>query len=450
MRPSLALRLLLPWASPVAALVDCSKAPVCAERRREECDPNGTVANSCGKCLDASHGGAFPANTMCVENNSCALIYTSQKGCPADSMTASRLPFVVPFNSCSCDVDGKFWPTAVGMCAAVDLDPQGTGFYRLLQCRTNACDLAKCVELARWSPLYVPYNCEIGAVDSYVLSDGCVLEGATGGPPSMAAYCGQVGLIPTTSEEEKTAMTLPLNCTVAPECPQSVLRDARLEQTCCRGTMFSNPMEDFGLDKTYQAPGFCDTRFGLVVGTSSTTTTTLRGEYLADLKAILEVCQRDTGGSCRFLSCDPTRDATCVDGKCVCSGNKCAYTGKCKVPQVGGVHVEEKFGDDQTAEGCPVRTSGLGWTGCMCLDDWGLPVVDRICTVTCKAPDCPLEEGGLPETPERWKTSQVPEPLLPKDKEQLQARQVAGVARGLGLPVLTAMVALQGLLTLVF
>lgn len=59
--------------------------------------------------------------------------------------------------------------------------------------------------------------------------------------------------------------------------------------------------------------------------------------------------------------------------------------------------------------GCPVRTSAPGWKGCACVDDRGLVSGNRVCTVECIPPACPLpEDGVIPATPEQWLTSKVP------------------------------------------
>jgi len=41
-------------------------------------------------------------------------------------------------------------------------------------------------------------------------------------------------------------------------------------------------------------------------------------------------CSKNTGGTCRgWSSCDSSRKASCVNGKCVCGAGKCAIGGKC-------------------------------------------------------------------------------------------------------------------------
>jgi len=58
---------------------------------------------------------------------------------------------------------------------------------------------------------------------------------------------------------------------------------------------------------------------------------------------------------------------------------------------------------------CAVRTSAPGWRGCACMDSRGLPMEDKVCTVECVPPDCPLPDGGnIPTTPENWITAPVP------------------------------------------
>lgn len=48
-------------------------------------------------------------------------------------------------------------------------------------------------------------------------------------------------------------------------------------------------------------------------------------------KEDIPACQNDTGGTCRFASCDAWRgDTSCVDGKCICKEGFCALdTGEC-------------------------------------------------------------------------------------------------------------------------
>mmetsp|Transcript_68714 Transcript_68714/g.119378 ORF Transcript_68714/g.119378 Transcript_68714/m.119378 type:complete len:390 (-) Transcript_68714:78-1247(-) len=80
--------------------------------------------------------------------------------------------------------------------------------------------------------------------------------------------------------------------------------------------------------------------------------------------------------------------------------------GFCSKQQTG---MKEEFG-------CQVRTSAPGWRGCACLDDQGLVEHDYVCTVECIPPDCPLPDGGVRPTPEKWLTSQVPAQLFPPDR----------------------------------
>jgi len=40
-------------------------------------------------------------------------------------------------------------------------------------------------------------------------------------------------------------------------------------------------------------------------------------------------CNADTGGTCRFFSCNSSRKASCVNSKCMCGAGKCAIGGKC-------------------------------------------------------------------------------------------------------------------------
>lgn len=38
----------------------------------------------------------------------------------------------------------------------------------------------------------------------------------------------------------------------------------------------------------------------------------------------------DTGGTCKWLGCDASRNAKCVDGKCICGAGQCSMNGVCK------------------------------------------------------------------------------------------------------------------------
>merc|ERR1712173_534706 len=40
-------------------------------------------------------------------------------------------------------------------------------------------------------------------------------------------------------------------------------------------------------------------------------------------------CPSDTGGTCSYYDCDATREAVCIDGRCLCSLDHCAADGKC-------------------------------------------------------------------------------------------------------------------------
>mmetsp|Transcript_129345 Transcript_129345/g.237840 ORF Transcript_129345/g.237840 Transcript_129345/m.237840 type:complete len:168 (+) Transcript_129345:44-547(+) len=40
-------------------------------------------------------------------------------------------------------------------------------------------------------------------------------------------------------------------------------------------------------------------------------------------------CSQDTGGTCAVLGCRSSRNAECVEGKCMCSGAYCANYGTC-------------------------------------------------------------------------------------------------------------------------
>merc|ERR1712039_897983 len=54
----------------------------------------------------------------------------------------------------------------------------------------------------------------------------------------------------------------------------------------------------------------------------------------------LAECAQDTGGSCRFLSCDASRHAKCAGWSggyhCICPPGTCAINGECKTTQARG------------------------------------------------------------------------------------------------------------------
>mmetsp|Transcript_108757 Transcript_108757/g.272559 ORF Transcript_108757/g.272559 Transcript_108757/m.272559 type:complete len:721 (-) Transcript_108757:203-2365(-) len=44
------------------------------------------------------------------------------------------------------------------------------------------------------------------------------------------------------------------------------------------------------------------------------------------------MCEIETGGTCRFTSCNSNRNAECVHRRCTCRPNLCAKDGKCQIP----------------------------------------------------------------------------------------------------------------------
>lgn len=274
-------------------------------------------------------------NTHCLSNASCALVYSDQKGCPGDTSSSPRLPFIVPMQRCVCDVNGDYWPTAPGSCAKLKVTmPDGSSLFTLLRCSTTACEDSSCVELMSWAPQEYPFTCKSYGTDSFVIRDVCTATQGTaaskGGAP-MGALCGHPGEIPRPVTRE-SPLTFPVTCDLAPKCPESVLGDTRLEQTCCFGTELSHPLQQGGAPNTkLQAPGFCQPPI-------------------------------------------PTTD-----------------------PNASEVKTD-----------CLVRSSAPGWKGCACLSEYGYPRPDRVCTVSCEPPHCPLPRSGIPDTPPKWQTSTVP------------------------------------------
>eukprot|EP00931_Biecheleriopsis_adriatica_P051186 TRINITY_DN29665_c0_g2_i1.p1 TRINITY_DN29665_c0_g2~~TRINITY_DN29665_c0_g2_i1.p1 ORF type:complete len:643 (+),score=114.59 TRINITY_DN29665_c0_g2_i1:68-1996(+) len=63
-------------------------------------------------------------------------------------------------------------------------------------------------------------------------------------------------------------------------------------------------------------------------------TLTVMKQFLEEAKkgmddVVKEGCTKGTGGSCEFLSCDVSRNATCKEGFCVCGDGLCAVGGRC-------------------------------------------------------------------------------------------------------------------------
>lgn len=164
------------WHLYSAALTDCSRAPNCTHLHRQPCDPNITTsfwANACGDCLEGSYGSKGPMNSACLSQKSCALIYPSQDSCDIGDAETYK-PLVVPVEQCTCDHHGEVWATASDRCALVRAtELTGLGRFVLYQCGDSSCDVSSCTELARWSPMRVPYGCKHLGTDAFVLSDDC-------------------------------------------------------------------------------------------------------------------------------------------------------------------------------------------------------------------------------------------------------------------------------------
>jgi hypothetical protein len=253
-----------------SAFVECVNAPNCSDNLRKPCNTAGIVPNVCGDCDGGTHGAYGPANTKCLLNESCALIFPGQTGCPAADQ-GSLKPFVVPFGRCTCDVGGLLWPTNPGACANLRVKmPSGSGIYTLEVCKTTTCEPSSCVTLAAWPPTVRPFVCETRGVDSVLLDDGCVLlNSLIGGRSGMSSLCGHPGM--QAIDPKGREQQFPPPCELAPKCPESVLGNTRLEQSCCDGNEYSHPLTAWGREHDTRAPGFCSvsaTSFGCPVITS--------------------------------------------------------------------------------------------------------------------------------------------------------------------------------------
>eukprot|EP00928_Gymnodinium_smaydae_P083343 TRINITY_DN6657_c1_g1_i1.p1 TRINITY_DN6657_c1_g1~~TRINITY_DN6657_c1_g1_i1.p1 ORF type:complete len:398 (+),score=74.26 TRINITY_DN6657_c1_g1_i1:75-1268(+) len=346
---------------------DCSKAPNCTALGRLPCNPANPekVDNACGNCMMAMHGGVGPANTQCLKELSCGMLYAGQNDCGA-SAGGATIPFLVPFDKCVCDRNGQFWNTAPDRCAIMKTHlPNGTGIFRMYMCPTLA-DCAtperSCSVLADWKPKELPYPCHAKGPDSFSLSNGCELkDNATQRLLPFSAWCEHAGMVAKARDIPKGGVpTLPLQCELAPRCPESVLGTSRLEQSCCAGNEYSHTLGEWGGKTGEAAPGFC-------------------------------------------------RNAPRHDSR---TGN----------PNASDLS-------------CPVQTAALGWTGCACLDDRGLPYDDFVCSVDCVPPLCPLPPDGIAPTPTRWLTSLVPLQLKPADRQtRLQLTSLTSAATQRSLP----------------
>lgn len=371
-------RYVAPWCIsmlPTLTEANCASGAFCEAIGRQNCDPARGTA--CGSCTAGTEGSWGPANTRCLRSTSCAMIFPAQNGCPATDGSGTLSPLVVPFNKCVCDSAGRFWPTAPNMCATLVLDkPGGTGIYTLRQCWAKNCDPKSCLDIGSWSPEMVnpatpaewskpkPFACGRWGSDSLALSNDCkLLDDMLPGQKPYDSLCGHPGM-----RAKKPIMGVPIahheDCELAPKCPSSVLDKARLAESCCEGTDYSNPLEAWGKNVKVRAPGFCS------------------------MANKVKSAMSPTGASNPSL--------------------------------VAGIQAN--------GQECLVRTEGPGWRGCSCLDERGLPDVRLICTVECEPPDCARPDGGIPKTPEDWLTSEVPQFLFPPDKSKmLQAARTAAL-----------------------
>merc|ERR1712087_374401 len=63
-------------------------------------------------------------------------------------------------------------------------------------------------------------------------------------------------------------------------------------------------------------------------------------------------CKAHTGGTCSYLGCDRSRNAKCVQGKCLCDTNACANDfGVCSIRQAPLIcPTEQKIAEHQVGE----------------------------------------------------------------------------------------------------
>lgn len=141
--------------------------------------------------------------------------------------------------------------------------PYGTGYFSVFKCDNPNCTKESCRLLTRWSPSlsYSPsYTCLSESEDSVLLSDGCdVRDPRTNLPMPMNVWCSHTGTVAQSIgfTTGSLALELPLDCELAPMCPESVLADSRLAQSCCYGSEHSHPYEEYGVNREEKAQPFC-------------------------------------------------------------------------------------------------------------------------------------------------------------------------------------------------
>lgn len=148
------------------------------------------------------------------------------------------------------------WPTAPGMCAYLEVAyRKGSGMFSLKQCRSSTCEPEACTQLASWSPLQETFTCAQRGTDSFMLSDGCQVDGGVLPEKTMSALCPHPGML--AKLEPGLDVSYPIRCELAPRCPESVLGTISLEETCCLGYSYSHPLTEWGRNEEIPAPGFC-------------------------------------------------------------------------------------------------------------------------------------------------------------------------------------------------
>lgn len=98
------------------------------------------------------------------------------------------------------------------------------------------------------------------------------------------------------------------------------------------------------------------------------------------------VCNRDTGGSCRFFGCSQDRGPTSCEGgivsgkKCMCTEGHCAYDGKCIKP----TSCETWTPGTCAVFGCKSSRGDVKCQDGKCVCKTGACSVDGVCTKTCE------------------------------------------------------------------
>jgi len=108
--------------------------------------------------------------------------------------------------------------------------------------------------------------------------------------------------------------------------------------------------------------------------------------FFPEPAAAATVCNRDTGGSCRFFSCSSDRGPTTCEGgifsgkKCVCAPGHCAYNGKCIKPTACETWTPGTCG----YFGCKSSRGDVDCKDGKCKCKEGACSVDGVCVQTCE------------------------------------------------------------------